>query len=65
VETNQLLFSANLTFILTNVYGWLLKWFYKPQAYSGNFVQLLNPPRPMKCRLMSLMKYMMCCEDAD
>ena len=35
-----LFFSANLTFILTNVYGWLLKWFYKPQAYSGNFVLL-------------------------
>jgi len=24
----QLLFSANLAFILTNLYGWLLKWFY-------------------------------------
>ena len=35
-----LLFSANLTFILTNLYGWLLKWFYKPHAYGDNFVQL-------------------------
>ena len=35
-----LLFSANLAFILTNLYGWLLKWFYKPKAYNENFVQL-------------------------
>lgn len=36
----MLLFAANLSFILTNLYGWLLKWFYKPQAYNENFVQL-------------------------
>jgi len=40
LATYQLLFTANLTFILTNLYGWLLKWFYKPQAYGENFVQL-------------------------
>ena len=39
-STYLLLFSANLAFILTNLYGWLLKWFYKPQAYNENFVQL-------------------------
>ena len=34
------LFAANLVFIVTHLYGWLLKWFYKPQAYGENFVQL-------------------------
>ena len=34
------LFSANLAFILTNLYGWLLKWFYKPKAYHEDFNQL-------------------------
>ena len=38
--THQLLFAANLTFILTNLYGWLLKWFYKPKAYHEDFNQL-------------------------
>ena len=28
--TYLLLFSANQAFILTNLYGWLLKWFYRP-----------------------------------
>jgi hypothetical protein len=32
--TYQLLFAANLAFILTNVYGWVLKWFYRPRAYD-------------------------------
>ena len=40
MTSNLILFSANLAFILTNVYGCLLKWFYKPQAYNENFVQL-------------------------
>lgn len=34
------LFAANLVFIVTHLYGWLLKWFYRPQAYGENFVQL-------------------------
>lgn len=38
--TYLLLFTANLAFILTNLYGWLLKWFYKPHAYNENFAQL-------------------------
>ncbi len=35
--TQLLLFSANLVFIVTHLYGWLLKWFYRPTAYSDNF----------------------------
>ncbi len=42
-----LLFTANLAFILTNVYGWLLKWFYKPKAYNENFVQLFPAYKPV------------------
>ncbi|MBQ6379628.1 MAG: AraC family transcriptional regulator [Prevotella sp.] len=35
-----LFFAANLAFILTNLYGWLLKWFYRPRAYSEEFGRL-------------------------
>lgn len=38
----QLLYTANLMFILTNIYGWLLKWFYKAQAYREQH-ELLFP----------------------
>ena len=31
IDTTYLvLFSANLAFIVTHIYGWLLKWFYRP-----------------------------------
>jgi hypothetical protein len=40
-----ILFSANLAFILTNLYGWLLKWFYRPQAYDSDFRRLLPAQR--------------------
>jgi hypothetical protein len=29
--TYLLLFAVNLTFIVTHLYGWILKWFYRPQ----------------------------------
>ncbi len=48
--TYLLLFTANLAFILTNLYGWLLKWFYKPQAYNENFVQLFPAYRALHPR---------------
>ena len=32
-----LMFSVNLTFIVTNLYGWLLKRFFVPEAYKENF----------------------------
>ena len=35
-----LLYSANLVFIVTHLYGWLLKWFYRPKAYLEDFQQL-------------------------
>lgn len=36
----MLLYSANLVFIVTHLYGWVLKWFYRPKAYSGQFREL-------------------------
>lgn len=43
--TYQLLFAASLAFILTNVYGWLLKWFYRPRAYDEEFRRLFPAQR--------------------
>ena len=43
--TYHLLFSANLAFILTHLYGWVLKWFYRPRAYSETFHQLFPAQR--------------------
>ena len=34
------LFSVNLTFIVTNLYGWLLKRFFVPEAYKENLDEL-------------------------
>jgi len=36
----MILYSANLAFIITHLYGWLLKWFYKPEAYKEHFHEL-------------------------
>ena len=35
-----LCFSVNLTFIVTNLYGWVLKRFFVPDAYRDNFHEL-------------------------
>ena len=35
-----LFFSVNLTFIVTNLYGWLLKRFFVPNAYKENVAEL-------------------------
>lgn len=41
IDTTYLvLFSANLAFIVTHIYGWLLKWFYRPKAYAEHFHEL-------------------------
>lgn len=40
-----LFFAANLAFIVTHLYGWLLKWYYKPKAYSDNFHALFPAQR--------------------
>ena len=38
-------FGTNLTFIVTHLYGWLLKWYYKPKAYSEDFHALFPAQR--------------------
>ncbi len=40
-----ILFGVNLTFIVTHLYGWLLKWFYKPEAYREHFGELFPAQR--------------------
>ena len=40
-----ILYTANLAFILTNLYGWLLKWFYRPRAYDEHFHELFPAQR--------------------
>lgn len=40
-----LMFSVNLVFIITNLYGWLLKRFYVPEAYRHNFHELYPAQR--------------------
>ena len=40
-----LLFAVNLAFILTNLYGWILKWFYRPKAYGEHFYELFPAQR--------------------
>ena len=41
----MILYSANLAFIVTHLYGWLLKWFYKPKAYREHFHELFPAQR--------------------
>lgn len=43
--SNLALFAANLTFIVAHIYGWLLKWYYKPAAYSADFNALFPAQR--------------------
>lgn len=43
--TYLILFAANLAFIVTHLYGWLLKWFYKPEAYREHFHELFPAQR--------------------
>ena len=43
--TYLLLFAVNLTFIVTHLYGWILKWFYRPQAYTEHFHELFPAQR--------------------
>lgn len=40
-----LLFGVNLMFILTHLYGWILKWFYRPKAYENDFDRLFPAAR--------------------
>ena len=43
--TNLILYSANFAFIVTHLYGWLLKWYYRPKAYDSNFHTLFPAQR--------------------
>lgn len=44
-HTYILLYSASFAFIMTHLYSWLLKWFYKPKAYDGHFNELFPAQR--------------------
>lgn len=43
--TYLILFATNLTFIVTHLYGWLLKRFYRPKAYGEHFHELFPAQR--------------------
>ncbi len=43
--TYLIFFAANLTYIVTHLYGWLLKWFYRPEAYGEHFRALFPAQR--------------------
>ena len=43
--TYQIFYTANLAFIVTHLYGWLLKWFYRPKAYEETFNDLFPAQR--------------------
>ena len=43
--TYLILFATNLAFIVTHLFGWLLKWFYKPEAYRDHFRELFPAQR--------------------
>lgn len=58
VDTTYLvLFAANLAFIVTHLYGWLLKGFWKPEAYRENFNELFPAQRSV-----SIIYLMQLCE---
>ena len=46
MDTTDLIFySANLAFIVSHLYGWLLKWYYRPKAYEETFHDLFPAQR--------------------
>ncbi|MBP5560917.1 MAG: hypothetical protein J6X70_03850, partial [Muribaculaceae bacterium] len=54
--SHLLLYSVNLVFIVAHLYGWLLKWFYRPTAYSDNFKELF--PAYREVGILYLMQVM-------
>lgn len=36
----KLFFAANLTLIIVSLFGWIIKWFYRPRAYQEHFDHL-------------------------
>lgn len=52
-ETPYILFyTANLAFILTNIYGWILKGFYRSTPYKSNFDNLFPSQRAVAALYM-------------
>ena len=47
VNAHLIMFSVNLVFIVTSLYGWILKRFYVPVAYKENFGDLYPMARTM------------------
>ena len=46
MDTTDLIFySANLAFIVSHLYGWLLKWYYRPKTYEETFHDLFPAQR--------------------
>ena len=43
--TYLLLFAVSLTFIVSHLYGWVLKWFFRPNAYREHFHELFPAQR--------------------
>ncbi len=37
---SKLFFAATLTFIVVSLFGWIIKWFYRPRAYRDHFEAL-------------------------
>ena len=37
---SKLFFAATLTFIVVSLFGWIIKWFYRPRAYKDHFEAL-------------------------
>lgn len=66
--TYMLLYSANLAFILTSLYGWLLKRFHRPKAYGDDFERLF-PAYKAVCALYVIqimeLPYLLHVGDAD
>ena len=54
--SHMLFYSVNLVFIVVHLYGWLLKWFYRPTAYSDNFKELF--PAYREVGILYLMQVM-------
>lgn len=44
-NTSLIFYSVSLAFILVHLYGWLIKWFYRPKAYADHFDQFFPAQR--------------------
>lgn len=43
--THMILYSGCLAFIIIHLYGWVVKWFYRPKAYEEHFHELFPAHR--------------------